>query len=67
MGGNDRIEAVKLTSEANGAGQAAPAGDDHDTGAMGAAGFADAETREILSMLGGDGGGGSCCGGSCCS
>ena len=35
-------------------------------GFAGAAGFADAETREILNLLG-DQSGGSCCGGSCCS
>ncbi|PII82838.1 hypothetical protein BMH32_03935 [Leucobacter sp. OLJS4] len=35
---------------------------------FGAAGFADAESREILNLLGDDAAaGGSCCGGSCCS
>ncbi|MBC9953163.1 hypothetical protein ICM05_00680 [Leucobacter sp. cx-42] len=35
---------------------------------FGAAGFADAETREILNLLGTDvESAGSCCGGSCCS
>lgn len=33
----------------------------------GAASFADAETREILNLLGESDAGGSCCGGSCCS
>lgn len=33
----------------------------------GAAAFADAETREILNLLGDDAAGGSCCGGSCCA
>lgn len=33
----------------------------------GAAAFVDAETREILSLLGESDAGGSCCGGSCCS
>ncbi|WP_157834232.1 hypothetical protein [Leucobacter sp. PH1c] len=28
--------------------------------------FADAETREILNLLGDSEAGGSCCGGSCC-
>lgn len=31
-----------------------------------AASFADAETREILNLLGDSEAGGSCCGGSCC-
>lgn len=36
----------------------------------GAAAFADAESREILNLLGGDASGddaGGCCGGGCCS
>ena len=33
----------------------------------GAASFADAETREILNLLGDSEAGGSCCGGSCCA
>lgn len=33
----------------------------------GAAAFADAETREILNLLGDSAEGGSCCGGSCCA
>lgn len=33
----------------------------------GAAGFAAAESAEILNLLGDDAAGGSCCGGSCCS
>ena len=33
----------------------------------GAAAFADAETREILNLLGDGAEGGSCCGGSCCA
>lgn len=33
----------------------------------GAASFADAETREILNLLGDSDSGGSCCGGSCCA
>lgn len=33
----------------------------------GAASFADAETREILNLLGDGESGGSCCGGSCCA
>lgn len=33
----------------------------------GAASFADAETREILNLLGDSDGAGSCCGGSCCT
>lgn len=36
-------------------------------GFAGAASFADAESREILSLLGDDASGGTCCGGSCCS
>lgn len=36
-------------------------------GIAGAAAFADAETREILNLLGDDADGGSCCGGGCCS
>ncbi|MFV0433386.1 MAG: hypothetical protein ACK5LO_05340 [Leucobacter sp.] len=38
-----------------------------DAGMQGAAAFADAETREILNLLGETEAGGSCCGGSCCS
>ncbi|RZT68710.1 hypothetical protein [Leucobacter luti] len=37
------------------------------TGLDTAAGFADAETREILNLLGDTPAGGSCCGGSCCA
>jgi len=33
----------------------------------GAAAFADAETMEILNLLGDDASGGACCGGSCCT
>lgn len=33
----------------------------------GAAAAADAETREILNLLGDADAGGSCCGGSCCA
>lgn len=33
----------------------------------GAASFADAESREILNLLGDQDAGGSCCGGSCCA
>lgn len=33
----------------------------------GIAAFADAETREILNLLGDQDSGGACCGGSCCS
>lgn len=33
----------------------------------GAAAFADAETLEILNLLGDNGSGGACCGGSCCT
>lgn len=32
-----------------------------------AAGFADAETREILNLLGDAEAGATCCGGSCCA
>ncbi len=38
-----------------------------ETGFEGAASFADAETREILNLLGDSESGGSCCGGSCCA
>lgn len=39
-----------------------------DASNFGAAGLADAETREILNLLGTNvEGAGSCCGGSCCS
>ncbi len=59
MSDTARIESADI--EAAEAGEAgAPAG-------FGAAAFADAETREILNLLGDDGAGGSCCGGSCCS
>lgn len=34
---------------------------------MSAAGFADAESREILNLLGEGDSGASCCGGSCCA
>lgn len=49
---------------------AAPTADDSaygaDAGLQGAASFADAESREILNLLG-DADAGSCCGGSCCA
>jgi hypothetical protein len=38
-----------------------------EPGFMSAAGFADAESREILNLLGQGESGGSCCGGSCCA
>lgn len=38
-----------------------------DAGLPSAAAFADAETREILNLLGNSAEGGSCCGGGCCS
>ncbi|WP_125098784.1 hypothetical protein [Leucobacter chromiireducens] len=44
----------------------APAGLESAGGLESAAGFADAETREILNLLGDSEAGGSCCGGSCC-
>ncbi|SJN10426.1 hypothetical protein FM113_09085 [Leucobacter sp. 7(1)] len=48
--------------------QAAPhAETDPVAGLDGAASFADAETREILNLLGNTPAGGSCCGGSCCA
>jgi hypothetical protein len=40
---------------------------DPEAGLGGAAGFADAETREILNLLDDAESGGACCGGSCCS
>ncbi len=40
---------------------------DAEAGIQGAAAFADAESREILNLLGESEAGGSCCGGSCCS
>lgn len=40
---------------------------DPRAGASGIAGFADAESREILNLLGSGASGGSCCGGSCCA
>lgn len=40
---------------------------DPEAGLGGAAGFADAETREILNLLGEAESGAACCGGSCCS
>ncbi|MBK0418470.1 hypothetical protein JD276_05405 [Leucobacter sp. CSA1] len=43
-----------------------PAGEPAEAGFAGIASFADAESREILNLLGDDAGG-SCCGGSCCS
>lgn len=42
-------------------------GFDPQAGLDGAASFADAETREILNLLGDAEAGGSCCGGSCCA
>ena len=42
------------------------AGLDPAAGLQGAAGFADAESREILNLLNDTEAGGSCCGGSCC-
>ncbi len=42
--------------------------DQEDGGAfVGAASFADAESREILNLLADGSAGGSCCGGSCCA
>lgn len=38
-----------------------------EAGIAGAAAFADAETREILNLLGEQDSGGACCGGGCCS
>ena len=38
-----------------------------EAGVGGAAGFADAESREILNLLNSGEAGGSCCGGSCCA
>lgn len=38
-----------------------------EVGIGGAASFADAESREILNLLGDAESGGACCGGSCCS
>lgn len=38
-----------------------------EQGFMSAAGFADAESREILNLLGQGESGASCCGGSCCA
>lgn len=56
---------TELSEEAASAVVAADAA--FDSG-FGAAGFADAESREILNLLGGDAAaGGSCCGGSCCA
>jgi hypothetical protein len=43
------------------------AGLDPNAGLQGAAGFADAESREILNLLGDGELGGACCGGSCCA
>lgn len=48
----------------------APAALNPEASIEGAAAFADAESREILNLLGGDASGedaGSCCGGGCCS
>jgi len=45
----------------------AATGTSAEAGFAGAASFADAESREILNLLGDDAAGGSCCGGSCCS
>lgn len=59
MSDTARIESADI--DAPEAGEAdAPAG-------FGAAAFADAETREILNLLGDESSGGACCGGSCCS
>ncbi|WP_416446294.1 hypothetical protein AB3K78_03720 [Leucobacter sp. HNU] len=56
---------TELSEEAASAVVAADAA--FDSG-FGAAGFADAESREILNLLGDDAAaGGSCCGGSCCA
>lgn len=40
---------------------------DHEAGLEGAASFADAESREILNLLGDQAAGSACCGGSCCA
>lgn len=63
---NDTANDAVLTEDAASAVIAADAV--FDSG-FGAAGFADAESREILNLLGDDAAaaGGSCCGGSCCS
>lgn len=38
-----------------------------EAGLAGAAGFASAESMEILNLLGDTSGAGSCCGGGCCA
>lgn len=67
-------ETTQTAADASQAAEAAvPAGTadtNPEAGLDGAASFADAETREILNLLGnGSGGsaGGGCCGGSCCA
>ncbi|MBL5974041.1 MAG: hypothetical protein D3X82_09860 [Candidatus Leucobacter sulfamidivorax] len=65
MSDTARIEAADI--EATEAGEAREIGEAGEAAGFGAAAFADAETREILNLLGDEAAGGSCCGGSCCS
>lgn len=60
MTDQQRTESPASTERAVGADAAAAP----YTGLDGAASFADAESREIMNLLGD---GGSCCGGSCCA
>ncbi|GAA1794832.1 MULTISPECIES: hypothetical protein [Leucobacter] len=61
-------DTTKETALSDEAASAVIAADAAFESGFGAAGFADAESREILNLLGDDAAaGGSCCGGSCCS
>lgn len=59
-------EAVAGDLAAVAEGPAAVAEDPAEQSFAGVASFADAESREILNLLGDTAEGGSCCGGSCC-
>lgn len=65
---SEERETTVVEEAAEGIAEAAGAAElGEEAGFGGAASFADAETREILNLLGDAGAGGSCCGGSCCS
>lgn len=59
--------AADAARAAEAAAPAVPADTNPEAGLDGAASFADAETREILNLLGNGSAGGGCCGGSCCA
>lgn len=68
MSDTARTETVELEGrDAHGHGASDRFGFSFEASIAGAAAFADAETLEILNLLGDDAAAGSCCGGSCCT